>query len=705
MSADPEVLGSLLLLQGTLHVMPDLSGLAAFLSAGLGRVPGVAYVALCDRTSLQPVGDEAVMRQLEQGRSRCDCESDEDASQRIAIELRSSNVDTLPLRTARGHYGCLVCALDDEAAYGVYRPFVANVANQAALQLEVRAQHKTLRELHTELEARVVERTAELERANRSLAEREHFIRRVCDAAPMLIYIYDLVGQRAVYVNEAAQSLLGQTPEYYAELGSDLLPTLIHPDDLPSIRAHQDRLLEAGDHDRLEFAYRVRNARGGWSTLQSYESVFARDAEGQPTQTAGIAVDISERITAEKQRAALEEQMRHAQKIDSLGRLTGGIAHDFNNRLTPVITLAGMLLEKAPPGTELHDDLQEILEAGDSCRQLTQRLLAFGRKQVLRTGPRDLRLLVQRCASLLRRLLRENVALEVDSGPEPLWIDADPSQLEQVLVNLAINAQDAMPEGGTLRLQLITSVDDPTGSGVEERSGASAPPSVLPSVLLEVRDTGTGMPPNVIERAFEPFFTTKAPGHGTGLGLSMAQGIVAQHGGQLTLESELGQGSCFRLMLPLIAPPADQADTSAALTTATATGLSGSTVLVAEDDPGVRSLLRRALERLELRALIAEDGEQAIALAELHAGEIDLLLSDVVMPGLTGPQLYAQLLTRQPSLRVLFISGYADEVFRKHGIDPAKVSFLPKPFNFADLAARLSELLAGETPESPGSAD
>ncbi|MGH7568425.1 MAG: response regulator [Gemmatimonadales bacterium] len=381
----------------------------------------------------------------------------------------------------------------------------------------------------------------------------------------------------------------------------------------------------------------------------------------------------------------LERQLLESQKLEALGRLAGGVAHDFNNVLTAVLGSTELLLLETPPDAAAQEELGIIREAATRAQDLIRQLLAFSARQVLTPAVVDLGALVKNVGRMLRRLIGEDITLTLERAPDLGAIRVDPGQLEQVLVNLAVNARDAMPEGG--RLTLATSnVDLTEGDAGELPAGRY--------VLLRVSDTGVGMDRDTLARAFEPFFTTKARGKGTGLGLATAYGIVRQSGGHITVDSRPGGGATFRMYLPRVEAAVDVAGDAAPVATPVAgTG----TILIAEDDPLVRTLARKVLEQAGYAVLVAAGGAEALRLAEEHPGPVDLLVTDVVMPGMNGRELMRQLVQRRPGVRVLYLSGYSDDAVERHGVLDPGTAFMQKPFTPAALAAKVRAVLyAGE---------
>ena len=390
-----------------------------------------------------------------------------------------------------------------------------------------------------------------------------------------------------------------------------------------------------------------------------------------------------QRKTADEKRARLEESLRQAEKLESIGRLAGGVAHDLNNLLVPIIGYAE-LIDQAPSPVSIREMAQQIRSAAEHSRDLIQQLLAFARKQVLEPAVLDLRTVVSSMESLLRRTIREDVRIDIRLPATPVSVRADRGRMGQVLMNLSVNAQDAMTSRGTLTIEVT---EEPVpGAGGARRA------------VLSVRDTGAGMDEATRRSIFEPFFTTKERGRGTGLGLATVYGIVKQHGGDVEVTSAPGAGSVFRVSLPLCTgstePPAAQ--------TAAAPERGGTeTILLAEDDESVRSLTRTLLEQAGYRVMSCRSGAESLARAREHPGAIDLLLTDVVMPDMTGKELADRIAAARPDIEVIFTSGYTDDIIAEHGILDAATRFIPKPFDGRGLRSKVREVLDGRRGRGP----
>jgi two-component system, cell cycle sensor histidine kinase and response regulator CckA len=408
------------------------------------------------------------------------------------------------------------------------------------------------------------------------------------------------------------------------------------------------------------------------------------DQDGSVYGVLGVWDDITERKVSEQERAKLVEQLQQAVKMEAVGRLAGGMAHDFNNVLTAICGNLELARDELDSPTATAHYLEEVQASADRAASLIRQLLAFSRKQLLAPRIVNLNELVPKLRTMLERLIGEDIVLDTRLDAALGSVKVDPSQVEQVLVNLAVNARDAMPTGGRLLIETRNADLDDTYCA----SHPDAAPG--PHVVLEVSDTGHGMPPEVASRIFEPFFTTKPQGRGTGLGLATAYGSVRQVGGHIEVESQVGVGTRFRVYLPRVAgrPEAVPSRAVSALPASR-----GETVLLVEDDESVRNLTAAMLTRLGYTVLQAPNGPGALAQAKSPETRIDLLFTDVVMPGMNGRELAEQMAAERPDLRVLFASGYTDNVIVHHGLVDARLSFIAKPFTMQSLASKLREVL------------
>jgi PAS domain S-box-containing protein len=524
--------------------------------------------------------------------------------------------------------------------------------------------------------------------AEQALQEKEAFLDSIYRGVDEAIFVVDAAGDgRFLFAgcNPAYERLAAghgvATSEF---LGNEIEWLARHAprEAVDAVRANYRRCAESGQPLEYEESVRLEGRMTHWSTRLTP----LVDAQGRVYRIVGTSRDVSPAREGLERIRKAEEQLRQAQKMEAMGRLAGGIAHDFNNLLTAINGFGDLLLAGMPSEDPHYEGLREIRKAGERATALTRQLLAFGRKQVLNPKDLDLDAVVADIEKLLRRLIGDDVALEtrLHQGLPPVL--ADRGQIEQVIMNLALNARDAMPGGGRLLLETGLAEFPPDAIGA---TGAPLPPG--PAVLLTVTDTGRGMDDATRLRIFEPFFTTKAPGEGTGLGLATVYGIVAQTGGHIQVSSDPGLGTGFRVYLPL-APAAPRTGRPAAAEPKPAPAGS-ETVLVAEDEDALRRLIERILSGKGYRVLSAPNGLEALRLSESHAGPVHLLLTDVVMPKMGGRELAEALEKARPGLRLAFMSGYTDDTVLRHGILESKAEFLQKPFTPAGLLETVRRVL------------
>jgi len=524
-----------------------------------------------------------------------------------------------------------------------------------------------------------IERRAVEERAARALQESESRFRAIFEQAAIGMADSSL-DARFIRLNQRFCEIMGYSRE---ELLGLTFRQITHPDDLARDEQIVAQLLR-GDLGSFAVEKRYLRKDGGvvWANLMLS---LHRSASGDPLHFVAIVEDITLQKRAEEERRNLERQLQQAQKMESVGRLAGGVAHDFNNHLMVINGYCAMLLDEMGPADPLREPVDEILLAGHRAAALTRQLLAFSRKQVAEPCVISLNDVVADARKMLSRLIGDDVEIITHLDADLGSVVADPSQMNQVLMNLAVNARDAMPDGGRIIMETMnTDIDEGYAA---QHAGVKAGPYVL----LSITDTGAGMTQVVVQHIFDPFFTTKDIGAGTGLGLSTVYGIVKQAGGWIWVYSEPGKGSTFKVYLPRTggAPEPLPAPVSAA-----ETPRGTETVLVVEDQPEVRKLTLAMLESQGYRLLEAASGSEALSLSERYPEPIHLLITDVVMPGMTGKELATRLLALRPSLKTLYTSGYTANAIAHEGVLDAGVAYLPKPFSAAQLAAKVREVLS-----------
>lgn len=513
-----------------------------------------------------------------------------------------------------------------------------------------------------------------------ALQESKDLLETIVENVPQMVFLKDAAELRFLLFNKAGEDLLGYKRE-----------TLLKKNDLDLFPPEQAGYFLSKDREAL--------ARGGILDIPEEEidtaqgrrllhtrKVCIKGADGAAKYLLGISEDITDIKRAGLEKNALQAQLLQSQKMEAIGRLAGGVAHDFNNILTAIQYYGGVIVKSYAPGDPRLADAQEILAASKRAEGLTRQLLTFSRRQVIMPKVLDLNKTIADMVNMLRGLIGEDVLLETRLFGAPCLVMADAGQMEQLVMNLAVNARDAMPKGGTITIASEILAPD--------AGFAAAHPELKRGrlVRLTARDTGHGMTPEVRSHIFEPFFTTKPAGRGTGLGLAAILGIVKQSGGEIEVESEPGKGAAFFIYLPLAAPEEKQAEKL----WEKPASLSGTeTVLLVEDDRMLRRLGERLLRENGYTVLAAADGQDALQALERYGRMVDLLLTDVVMPGMNGRELALEVSRRGLAARTLYMSGYTDEAIAKHGVLEPGLAFIYKPFTAKGLALKLREVLEG----------
>jgi PAS domain S-box-containing protein len=542
---------------------------------------------------------------------------------------------------------------------------------------------ETIRFLEQELadtNREVLALTLQLDKRIEELGAAEQRYRRLAENAPDAIFRCELHPRRlCTFVNPQVTALTGYSPEeYYAD--PDLAFNVVHPDDRPLLDA---AFREDGPNVGMSTIRWVH--KNGTAVWIEQHHVLVRDRAGRLVAIECIARDITGR-------KHLEQQLLQSQKMEAVGRLAGGVAHDFNNLLTVINGYSEQALETLLASDPLYQDIEEIKKAGERAASLTRQLLVFSRRQVLTPRILDLNAIVSDMERMLRRVLGEDVELAIALQPALDSLHADPGHLEQVIMNLVVNARDAMATGGRLLIETANvELDD---------SYAADHQAVVPGryVMLAVSDTGSGMDAETQAHIFEPFFTTKPVGEGTGLGLSTVFGIVQQSGGHIWVYSEPGKGTTFKIYFPRVAARPEPVEPRRAVGPAAGS----ETILVVEDEDGVRKWIRSVLKRAGYTVLEARSGAEALLQCQNHAGAIHLVLTDVVMPQMSGRELADRIAAIRPEIKPLFMSGYTGNAVVQHGALDPQAPFLQKPFTTASLAAKVREALGSKPTDTPG---
>ncbi|MBI5479121.1 MAG: response regulator [Deltaproteobacteria bacterium] len=736
--ADPRILGQLLAAQSTLSVFSARQRMGEFMHRAVEGMPGVASCAVCLPGGARPrLGGEPAAEC-----AACDVpdgDIDHDPGHPCRLASRA-NMRVFPLRTQDRHFGFLLLQVEERERYAPYEPFVGNLANGLAVNIErqwhrdrLEAANVELRRHRDHLEELVKERTAALqlglERARhlnavlRAIRNVNQLITRARDRDRLLQEACAILAETrgfrcvwfvavtpdgrfeaaaeagigAAFARVRAQLERGELPECCRRALASATPVVV-ADPVANCGACP---VAPQYRDTAGLAVAMRHLGKTYGVLVAALPAEMADDAGELSLFCEVAGDLAfalydidlgrQHQRAEAASGRLQEQFQQAQKMEAVGRLAGGVAHDFNNLLSIILSNCSFALEGLGEGDPRREEITDIKEAGERAANLTRQLLSFSRRQMLQPRVLDLNGLITDLHKMLPRLLGEDIAIVLALAPTLGLVRADPGQLEQVIVNLAVNARDAMPDGGRL---LVETADVELDEDYVRRHVTGA---VGPFVRLTVSDTGCGMDPETQAKVFEPFFTTKEKGKGTGLGLSTVYGIVKQSNGFIWVYSEPGRGATFKVYLPRVTSaeqpwrPANGAET-----------LRGGdeTILLVEDDAEVRAAATRALRNLGYRVLEA-DGLEAARRVAASAAAIQLLLTDVVMPGGSGREVGLAVTAAHPAAKVLYMSGYTDNAILHHGVLEPGVAFVQKPFTPDVLGRKVREVLDGGDPGPP----
>ena len=550
-----------------------------------------------------------------------------------------------------------------------------------------------LREFNVVLIRKLEDKMVQIERANRRLelevAERLRIEEVIRASQKMIEEIINAIPVR-VFWKDRNLMYLGCNSIFARDAGFTDPKDVIGKDDFQMGWREQAELYRADDRKVIEsgcsklLIEELQTTPEGNTITLLTSKIPLRNSDGEIGGVIGTYYDITDFKRADAEKEKLQAQLQQAMKMEAVGRLAGGVAHDFNNLLTVIIGYSELLQQKIGKESPMHGDVEEIKRAGERASSLTQQLLAFSRKQIIEPKVVRLDLLVADMQAMLIRLIGEDIALQATTGKSLGSVKVDPGQFQQILMNLAVNARDAMPDGGKIVIE-TANVDLDEGY-------CAVHPYIFPGrfVMLSVSDTGHGMSDEVKAQIFEPFYTTKERGRGTGLGLATTYGVVKQSGGSIEVYSEVGIGTTFKIYLPRV-----EEETLPSVKDDRPQDMRGGSdiVLVVEDEDIVRNLCVRILERLGYKVLQARNGAEAIALAQEYGDRVDILLTDVVMPGMNGAELARQLVLHHPKMKVLFTSGYTGDAIVRHGILDEGVSFIGKPYTPSALAKKVRGVL------------
>ncbi len=597
-----------------------------------------------------------------------------------------------------------VTAVSSAATFGLLVPLLPTLvslpsptqlaqANRAlAKEIEERkAAQEEVQQVNATLEQRVADSTAELRASNEELRESMDRYIFLADAMPQIVWTARPDGWLDYY-NQRWYEYTGMTFEETQGWG---WAPVLHPDDLELCLARWRHAVATGEVYQVE--YRFRRASDGQYRWHLGRAFPRRNHKGEIVQWVGTSTDIHDLKAATEsveranrelrdemtRRQSLEEQLVQSQKMEAIGRLAGGVAHDFNNLLTGISGFSGLLLDDLGNEPRLAEYVREIQSAAERAGSLTNQLLAFSRRQVAQPRVIDLNKVVEELRKMLVRLIGEDVQLVTRLAPDLAHVNIDPGQVDQILMNLAVNARDAMPAGGRLEIETANVELGPDRMGRH----IGVPPGQY--VMLAVGDTGTGMSPEIRQRLFEPFFTTKEMGRGTGLGLSIVYGIVKQNNGDVLVYSEPGHGTIFKIYFPATSAAVSAAAPQREAAPSSAVG----TVLVVEDEEVVLKFAASVLERRGYTVLVAETPHEALEIAARHEPRIDLLLTDVVLPGMGGHELAGILGGARMGLKVLYMSGYPQSHVSRQGLIGQETAYIQKPFTSAALSEKVAEVL------------
>ena len=520
----------------------------------------------------------------------------------------------------------------------------------------------------------------EYKKAEKELTGAKEYLIHLFNVIPILVYTLDPKTFALTWVSPNITRILGYSAEEILQPNRRWWEAHIHPEDKDKVPLSKSEIRKKG---HLTYKYRLQKKNGNYIWIRDEVTVIYND-QGNIVEIVGVCFDITQEKQLKEEQEKLEEQLRQAQRLESIGRLASSVAHDFNNILSVILGYGEIIHQMLHPSDPLKEKVEQIIKAAERATDLTRQLLAFSRKQVFQLEVVNLNEIVKNMEKMLRRLIEEHIELEFSLAEDLPYVKVDPAQIEQVIMNLVVNARDAMPTGGKLTIE--TREATLNENDVRDRQG------VMPGkyVVLAVTDTGCGMDKEVLPYIFEPFFTTKEKGKGTGLGLSTVYGIVKQSGGDIRVHSKPGKGSRFEVYIPVTNEQPKE------IVGGVGQGESlgkGEKILVVEDEAELRELMEQILSSLGYKVILASNGEEALSKVSELRLKPDLLITDVIMPVMNGRQLVEHLKRKYPDLKVIYISGYSDDITAQMGVLESEASFIQKPFNIKDIAEKVWKVL------------
>ncbi len=583
--------------------------------------------------------------------------------------------ETIDVATAKNHFGLIDFDSDPEKTDETVLALVRNSVKMLALFIEKQRQDMILSNEKMLLEEAVADKTRELEQSRL-------FSQRILETTPDMIYIYDLESKQNVFSNKGVIDILGFTKQQIKDMGDQILPKLIHPDDIPAVAEHHHKLRHSRQDNIKELSYRIRHADGSWQWLYSRDLPFSRHQDGRVRRILGIAKNISEEIRAHKQKLIYESQLRQSHKMEAIGTMAGGIAHDFNNILGIILGNSELAMEEVQEWSPARESLKEIKQASIRAREIVRQLLSFTRGTRKRKEVVEAESVISETLRLLRASIPSSVTFNTRIEKNAGMLEADVTQIHQILINLCTNAVHAMAGKGQLDIHVSRITREQPLPTV---MGPLAPGEYL---KISIADTGTGIAENIQDKIFDPYFTTKEVGKGTGMGLAVVQGIVKNHDGGITLSTVRGEGTLVTVLLPATR---EKAKESPRLFEGLPCG--SETILFVDDEPSLGLMVKQTLSKLGYQVETYTNPELAYDRFAGNPDHFNLVISDMTMPGMTGDQLARKILEIDRTTPIMLCSGFSNVMTREKARDIGVAHYLEKPFEKNELASAIRKTL------------